>query len=122
MYIYYIHYYFDFQYIFSIFNHIFLQNQKIFINKNSLSNKDNYAKIKEQIDINIVAKRTFEIRKDMNESLREFAKRLNTSGSTWHAYEKGKVLILGAFLIEVCKNYNYSADWILGRTNDKFIH
>lgn len=75
-----------------------------------------------EINLNIVSKRTFEIRKDMNESLREFSKRLNTSASTWHAYEKGKVLILGAFLIEVCKNYNYSADWILGRTNDKFIH
>lgn len=88
----------------------------------ALTNKKIEIITKEQIDINIVAKRTFEIRKDMNESLREFAKRLNTSGSTWHAYEKGKVLILGAFLIEVCKNYNYSADWILGRTNDKFIH
>ncbi len=75
-----------------------------------------------EINLNIVSKRTFEIRKDMNESLRDFSKRLNTSASTWHAYEKGKVLILGAFLIEVCKNYNYSADWILGRTNDKFIH
>lgn len=76
----------------------------------------------DEIDIKIVSKRTREIRNDMNESLRAFAKRLNTSGSTWHAYENGKVLILGAFLIEVCKNYNYSADWILGRTNDKFIH
>ena len=36
------------------------------------------------------------------------------------AYENGKVLILCAFLIEVCKLGNYSADWILGRSEEKY--
>lgn len=86
-----------------------LSNKKITINS-------------DDIDINIISNRIKEIRNDMNESLRVFALRLNTSGSTWHAYEKGKVLILGSFLYQICKSYNYSADWILGRTNEKFIH
>lgn len=76
----------------------------------------------DKIDISVVSNRIKEIRSDMNESLNVFAKRLNTSGSTWHAYESGKTLILGAFLYQVCKSYNYSADWILGRSNEKFIH
>lgn len=65
---------------------------------------------KAEIDIPLVSSRITEIRKDFGESLREFSKRLNTSNSTWSAYETGKVLILGAFLLEICKIENYSAD------------
>lgn len=74
----------------------------------------------EEIDLSIVAVRVKEVRDDYNETLREFAKRLHTSNSTWSAYETGKVLILGAFLLEICQNSNYSIDWILGRSNKKF--
>lgn len=74
----------------------------------------------EKINISLVAERVSEIRTDFKETLREFAERLNTSNSTWSAYETGKVLILSAFLLEVCKINNYSIDWILGRTNIKF--
>ncbi len=72
------------------------------------------------IDLNIVSERVKEIRSDYRETVREFVKRLNTSISTWSAYENGKTLILGAFLLEICQNSNYSIDWILGRTNKKF--
>lgn len=75
---------------------------------------------KTEIDIPLVSSRITEIRKDFGESLREFSKRLNTSNSTWSAYETGKVLILGAFLLEICKIKNYSADWVLGRSNEKY--
>ncbi len=75
---------------------------------------------KNEINIPLVSLRITEIRKDFGESLREFSKRLNTSNSTWSAYETGKVLILGAFLLEICKMENYSADWILGRSNEKY--
>lgn len=74
----------------------------------------------DEINMDLVASRVSEIRKDFNESLRTFADRLNTSNSTWSAYETGKVLILCAFLIEVCKITEYSADWILGRTDEKY--
>lgn len=73
------------------------------------------------INLNDISIRIREIRKDFNETLRVFTKRLNTSNSTWSAYETGKILILCAFLIEVCKAGNYSADWILGRSNIKYI-
>ena len=53
-------------------------------------------------------------------SLSEFTKLLNTSPSTWNAYENGKVIILGAFLYEVCKEYKVSADYLLGRSNIKY--
>ena len=77
----------------------------------------------ESIEINysLIANNIREIRKDYNESLRQFSKRLNTSNSTWSAYETGKTLILCSFLIEICLDRNYSADWILGKSNEKYI-
>ena len=85
-----------------------------------LTTKKIPLKSKDKIDQELVALRIREIRKDYGETLREFAKRLNTTNSTWSAYETGKVLILGAFLLEICKMGNYSADWILGRTDKKY--
>lgn len=75
----------------------------------------------DEINIDLVSKRALEIRRDYGESLRTFSKRLNTSSSTWSAYETGKVLILSAFIYEICKFGGYSADWILGRSEIKFI-
>lgn len=74
----------------------------------------------EEIDMDLVSKRAKEVRDDTGETLRSFAKKLNTSNSTWWAYENGKTLILADFLIEICKKYNYSADWLLGRSDIKF--
>lgn len=76
----------------------------------------------DEIDLVLVSTRVREIREGMNETLRQFAKRINTSSSTWSAYETGKVLILSAFLLELTKFTDYSLDWILGRSDDKYIH
>lgn len=61
------------------------------------------------------------IREKEKLTLRDLASILNTSSSTISAYETGKTLILESFLYEICKKYNYSADWILGRSNDIYI-
>lgn len=74
----------------------------------------------ENIDMNLVSKRVREIRGDFGETLRVFSKRFNTTNSTWSAYETGKTLILSDFLIELCEKHRYSADWILGRSDEKF--
>lgn len=86
-----------------------------------LTNKRNDIKSNDTIDLELVSSRLRQIREDFNETLRTFARRFNTTSSTWSAYETGKVLILGSFLVELCKISNCSADWILGRTNDKYI-
>lgn len=78
-------------------------------------------KSNDEINLDIVSERIKEIRKDYKETLRTFSDKLNTSNSTWSAYETGKVLILSAFLLEVCEMGNYSADWILGRSSEKYI-
>ena len=61
------------------------------------------------------------IRKEQKLTMRDLAKKLNTSPSAICNYEKGKFLILGSFLIYICKTYGYSMDWVLGRCKEKFI-
>ena len=79
--------------------------------------KSNFSKF----SIDVSSKRIHEIRLDSKKSLRDFASSFNTSGSTWCAYENGKVLILGAFLLELCQKYNVSADWVLGISDKKYL-
>ena len=75
------------------------------------------------LDLNVidVASKLKMIRKEQKLTMRDLAKKLNTSPSAICNYEKGKFLILGSFLIYICKTYGYSADWILGRSKEKFI-
>ena len=73
------------------------------------------------INYDLIAKRTRELRTDLNMTLREIATFLNTTSSTWSAYETGKTVILSSFLTQICKKYKYSADWILGRSNNKYL-
>lgn len=74
-----------------------------------------------EIDINLVSQRLREIRNFLNLTMREEANKLNTTSSAISNYENGKYLILSTFLIELCRISNYSIDWVLGRTNKKFI-
>ena len=74
----------------------------------------------EKIDLNLVAMRLREVRSDLNYTLRELTNTLHTSSSTWSAYETGKVLVLSAFLIQICQEENFSVDWILGRSDEKY--
>lgn len=85
-----------------------------------LSNEKLHMISSDNIDMELVSSRIKQVRKDYQETLRVFTKRLNTSSSTWSAYETGKILILGIFLIEVCRVGNYSIDWMLGRSENKF--
>lgn len=85
-----------------------------------LSNEKLHMISSDNIDMELVSSRIKQVRKDYQETLRVFTKRLNTSSSTWSAYETGKILILGTFLIEVCRVGNYSIDWMLGRSENKF--
>ena len=73
------------------------------------------------INYDLIAKRTRELRIDLNMTLREIATFLNTTSSTWSAYETGKTVILSSFLTQICKKYKYSADWVLGRSNNKYL-
>lgn len=86
-----------------------------------ISNTRLHIKSEKEINLQIVSTRLKEIRKSLNMSMRDLAKILNTSSSAISNYENSKYLILSPFLIEICKYSNYSIDWVLDRTNIKFL-
>ena len=86
-----------------------------------LSDKRVLIKTEKDIDINLVANRIKIIRKELKLTMRSLAKILNTTASAICNYEKGKFLILSPFLIELCRISNYSIDWVLGRSENKYL-
>ena len=86
-----------------------------------LSSKRINLKINKVLDQKETSLRLKEVRENMNLSMRELAQKLNTSSSAISNYENNKNLILSSFLIELSKISNYSIDYILGRSNIKFI-
>ena len=77
-------------------------------------------KSEKKIDLNLVSKRLKEIRTDLNCTLRELTNDLHISSATCSAYETGKVLVLSAFLLQVCQKGKFSIDWVLGRSDEKY--
>ena len=86
-----------------------------------LSSKRINLKTNKVLDQKETSLRLKEVRENINLSMRELAQKLNTSSSAISNYENNKNLILSSFLIELSKISNYSIDYILGRSNIKFI-
>lgn len=86
-----------------------------------ISNKRLRIKSKNDIDLNLVSTRLKEIRKSLKLTMRDLSSKFNTSSSAISNYENGKFLILSSFLIELCKYSNYSIDWVLGRSDNKYL-
>lgn len=87
-----------------------------------ISNKRLCIKSKNDIDLNLVSTRLKEIRKSLKLTMRDLSSKFNTSSSAISNYENGKFLILSSFLIELCKYSNYSIDWVLGRSDNKYLN
>ena len=80
-----------------------------------LTNIKNYNIINNEIDLNILASRLKEIRLKEEKTHIEIAKLLNTTHSTWSAYENGKVIIPTIFIFTFAKEYKCSVDWLCGK-------
>ena len=70
--------------------------------------------IYKELDKSEIGRKIKLIRKNNNILQKDLANMLNTTPSTICAYEKGKTLILTIFLYQICKQYNYSLDLIIG--------
>lgn len=80
-----------------------------------LTNKKNHRIIKKEINIEEVGKNLKTIRNELNLKQKDIYTMLNTTSSTYSAYESGKVLIKTSFVYKIAQEYNYSIDWILGK-------
>ncbi len=72
----------------------------------------------EEINFNKAAQRLKEFRKSNKLTQSKLASLLNTNQSVIANYERGRNLIATPFLYTICKKYNISADYLLGRTNE----
>lgn len=70
-----------------------------------------------EINIKIAGERLKNLRKENNLTQMEISKILNTSRSAWTGYECKKFLISTLLIYEVAKKYNYSIDYLLGKTD-----
>ena len=83
--------------------------------------KKYYNKSK-NIDKTKSGSRLKEIRKENKLTQVKLASILNTTQSVIADYEKGRYLIATPFLYTICKKYNISADYLLGKTdNPKYL-
>ncbi len=75
----------------------------------------------EELDYKLVGSRIKEFREDNDISMRALAKRFNTSHSTISSYESGDTIIMTSFALELAKKNNISLDWLVGKSNNKYI-
>ncbi|MDO5397047.1 MAG: helix-turn-helix transcriptional regulator [bacterium] len=65
----------------------------------------------------VSAKRLYELREKNGLSTRAAAERIGTSSSVWNRWENGKNRMTSFFIIQICKEFGVSADWLLGLTD-----
>ena len=82
----------------------------------------NYNDICENINKDLMRDRLRELRKEYKLSQKELAYSINVAPSTISDYERKAKVIATPFLYDICRKYGYSADYLLGKTNEsKYI-
>ena len=76
----------------------------------------NYNIINKDIDLNIIGNNLKDFRLKRGLKQKDIFKLLNTTSSTYSAYETGKVLMQTTFIYQIAKEYNLSVDQLLGKT------
>lgn len=76
-----------------------------------------YEKNCSEISREKMSKRLKEFRKENNLTQVKLAEILNIANGTIAEYERGTNIIATPFLYTICKNYNISADYLLGKTD-----
>ena len=82
------------------------------------SNRKLYNNLKKECDSEKFSLRLKNFRKENNITQAKLAKVLNTTQSAIANYEKGTNFINTPFLYMICKKYNISADYLLGRIDE----
>jgi len=81
-----------------------------------------WAQNDNDIDLIQIGEKLLIVRKYLGLSLRALGKKLNYSFSSLASYERGDYLIQSDILLGLCEMSNYSADWILGRSEYKYLN
>ena len=79
------------------------------------TNIKKYKNLRDEINIKLSSERLKEIRKENNLTQIKLADILNVDNSMLAKYEKGNYIIATTYLYHICKKYNISADYLLGK-------
>ena len=94
---------------------------RYFVGKNN--SKKLYEQYRKDNNIKLQKLRLKELRKKHNLTQQSLADILQCSKSTISGYEIGKNIIATPFLYQICKKYNISADYLLGKIdNPKYLN
>ena len=88
-----------------------------------LSNLENYENNKqiEKLDSDLIGKNLKTVRKELKISQEKIANLIGVNKSSISRYENGESLILTICLYTFCKEYQISADYLLGNSENKYI-
>ncbi len=86
-----------------------------------LTDTKNYHDQISGVDLSIMAERVKEICKSNQLTNLALATLIHSCESNIRNYKNGKYLILTTFLLELHLKFNYSIDWILGKTAHQYI-
>ena len=84
-----------------------------------LTNKLNYKENINEIDCLKSGNRIKEFRKEHKITQERLASELNMARSALANYERGRTVIATPFLYTICKKYQISADYLLGKIDEK---
>ena len=84
-----------------------------------LTKKQSYKNSAKDIDAIKMGIRLKELRKEHKLTQEKLAKELNMARSALANYERGRNVIATPFLYTICKKYNISADYLLGKIDEK---
>ena len=83
----------------------------------NFTNKQNYLSTRKEIIKELTRNRLRELRKENNLTQEKLAKTINVAKSTISDCERMSTTLATPFLYEICKKYNISADYLLGKTD-----
>ncbi len=84
-----------------------------------LNESKKYYPSKKEIDLELIKTRLKEFRKEKKLTQKYIANKLNISRTTITEYERGTNLVSTPYLYYICKTYNISADYLLGKIDKK---
>ena len=85
------------------------------------NNQKNYQNIIKEMNTIKMGIRLKEFRKEHKLTQEKLASELNIARSALANYERGRNFIATPFLYTICKKYHISADYLLGKIDEKII-
>lgn len=85
----------------------------------NFTNQKNYNYVKKEVDLKKMGIRLKEFRKEYKLTQEKLANILNLARSALANYERGRNVIATPFLYTICSKYHISADYLLGKTDEK---